>query len=255
MRRGASIERAQCVRGGATAEHTPFHGSDTVYCCSVDGDGNACSMINSVYMGFGSGIVPAGYGFALQNRGANFSLDDARHPNRLAPAKRPYHTIIPAMVTHALSGDLHMVYGVMGGFMQPQGHVQVLHRLLYPSQQQPSQPSQQSQQQQQQQQQQQPPPPPRPSPQTALDAPRFCIGAPTADHPNGLLCLEEGIAPSVIDELRQRGHHTAIRVLHGHRKAMFGRGQIIRRWLDPRTHTQVLCAGSDPRGDGCAMAY
>ncbi|MBN1933293.1 MAG: gamma-glutamyltransferase family protein, partial [Anaerolineae bacterium] len=105
----------------------PGRGADTVYFCTADGEGNACSLINSLYMGSGSGLVVPGSGVSLQNRAALFVLDPA-HPNALAPNKRPYHTIIPAMTVK--EGALHMAFGVMGGFMQPQGHLQVLVNLL-----------------------------------------------------------------------------------------------------------------------------
>jgi gamma-glutamyltranspeptidase/glutathione hydrolase len=103
--------------------HTGIRGSDTIYLSVVDQERNCVSFINSLYEGFGSGIVVPGTGICMQNRGANFSLNpDA--PNALAPNKRPYHTIIPAMAFR--NNVPWLSFGVMGGFMQPQGHVQVL---------------------------------------------------------------------------------------------------------------------------------
>src|SRR5438477_2213039 len=101
--------------------------ADTVYLCAVDRDRNCVSLIQSNYLGFGSGLVPGDLGFALQNRGTLFALDE-HHANRLEPHKRPFHTIIPAMVTK--DGKPWLTFGVMGGDMQPQGHVQVLCNLI-----------------------------------------------------------------------------------------------------------------------------
>lgn len=101
--------------------------SDTVYLAATDADGNAVSFINSVFDDFGSGHVVEGLGFVMQNRGAGFSLDPS-HPNRLAPGKRPFHTIIPGMVLR--NGMMHTAFGVSGGYMQPQGHLQLLVNLL-----------------------------------------------------------------------------------------------------------------------------
>jgi len=195
----------------------PVAGSDTVYFSVVDGDGNACSFINSNYMGFGTGIVPSGWGFSLQNRGHNFSLD-RDHPNALMPDKRPYHTIIPAMATRQSDDSLYASFGVMGGFMQPQGHMQVVVALVDDGL----------------------------DPQAALDCPRFCIQDGTA---SGEVALEEGIPVAAMGQLAEMGHPVA--PVSGMGRALFGRGQIIMR--DP--DSGVLCGGSDPRADGCAMAY
>ena len=97
-----------------TEDMAPFATANTVYFCVVDAAGNACSFINSNYTGFGTGIAPAGCGFTLQNRACNFSMD-ASHPNCVTPGKKPYHTIIPALVTREADQSLHSVLGVMGG--------------------------------------------------------------------------------------------------------------------------------------------
>src|SRR5579859_3229882 len=169
----------------------PLPGSDTVYLSVVDGDGNACSFINSLYMGFGTGIVAKGTGVFLQNRGALFSLD-ADHPNCLAPGKRPYHTIIPGMALR--DGELWSSFGVMGGFMQPQGHFQVISAMLDDDL----------------------------NPQDALDRPRWCLEDGTGDSS---LALEEGIPVPTIARLAELGHR--VRPVSGLGRGVFGCGQII----------------------------
>ena len=101
--------------------------ADTVYLAAVDAEGNGVSFINSVYADFGSGHVAEGLGFVMQNRGAGFSLDPT-HPNRLAPRKRPLHTLMPGLVLR--DGALDLIFGVTGGFMQPQGQLQLLVNLI-----------------------------------------------------------------------------------------------------------------------------
>jgi gamma-glutamyltranspeptidase / glutathione hydrolase len=98
----------------------PVHAGDTTYLCTVDRDGNMVSLIQSNFASFGSGVVAEGTGFALQNRGALFTLDPS-HPNVLAPRKRPLHTIIPACMRH---GDQRIAFGIMGGWNQSQAHAQ-----------------------------------------------------------------------------------------------------------------------------------
>jgi len=200
---------------------TPTLSSDTVYLSVVDVEGNACSFINSNYMGFGTGIVPPGWGFTLQNRGMGFSLDPS-HPNALAPSKRPYHTIIPGLITvdsngsSAIPNILYASFGVMGGFMQPQGHMQVVSALVDD----------------------------HADPQSALDRPRFCINDGST---RGQVLLEDGIPLEVQVELGKMGHQ--VYSVSGYERSAFGRGQIIRR----DANTGVLCGGSDPRADGCTM--
>lgn len=214
------------------ASDPPKHGSpaqnssDTVYFACSDSEGNAISFINSNYAGFGTGIIPKGCGFTLQNRGANFFLQPSDHPNILAPRKRPYHTIIPALITNVSDGSLHSVYGVMGGFMQPQGHVQVLMNQLVFGQ----------------------------TPQAALDAPRLCIGAGMPDNGDVMdrsVYLEKGISDEAIDGMRKLGHQ--VEVVDGMARSLFGRGQVIRWHVDPIEEQGVWSAGSDQRGDGAAV--
>jgi len=194
---------------------SPIAGSDTVYFCTADGEGNACSFINSNWNGFGTGLIPKGCGFTLQNRGNLFSLDP-EHPNALAPGKRPYHTIIPGMATR--DGALYGPFGVMGGFMQPQGHMQVIINMIDFGM----------------------------DPQKALDAPRFCINSRTSGSD---VALEEGIPLDVMAALSRMGHTVSPRA--GAYRYGFGRGQIITR--DP--DSGVLCGGSDPRADGQAVVW
>ena len=125
---------ARAAKGVDPARATPRKESlvgprtgDTVYLCAADGDGNLVSLIQSLFHGFGSGLVAGRTGVLLQNRGALFSLDE-RHPNCIAPGKRPFHTIIPGFALK--EGLPHLAFGVMGGHHQPQGHVQVVLNLL-----------------------------------------------------------------------------------------------------------------------------
>ncbi len=191
----------------------PSASGDTVYVTAADGEGNACSLINSLFQGFGSGLVVPGTGIALQNRGALFSLDPA-HPNHLEPCKRPYQTIIPAMATR--DGEMWLSFGVMGGFQQPQGHLQVISNMVDFGL----------------------------GPQGALDALRFSVDLNTEQ-----VNLEAGLEPETIADLERRGHRVG--VIDGYARSMFGGGQVIAR--DPETG--VLTAGSEPRKDGAAVGW
>jgi gamma-glutamyltranspeptidase/glutathione hydrolase len=195
------------------------HG-DTIYLTVVDKDRNCCSFIQSIYFGFGSQVVPGEIGFALQNRGCLFSLDE-NHLNKLEPHKRPFHTIIPAFVTK--DGQPWFSFGVMGGDMQPQGHVQVLINMIDFGM----------------------------NVQEAGDAARiqhFGSASPTG-HPGepegGRVATESGIPEAALESLAKKGH----RLIRS--PGSFGGYQGI--LIDPVHGT--LHGGSDPRKDGCAVGY
>ena len=189
-----SIRRAAAGIGPTAKRPPPVPlpvGQDTVYLSTADADGLMVSMIQSNYMGFGSGIVVPGTGIAMQNRGAGFVLD-ANHPNVVAPGKRPFHTIIPGFVTRR--GSPAMSFGVMGGHMQHQGHVQMVTRVFDHGE----------------------------NPQAASDAPRWHV-TPEFD-----VALERGYDSAVVEELARRGHTVEVVPQHG----LFGGAQLICRLPD-----------------------
>ena len=185
----------------------------TIYLTAADENGMMVSFIQSNYMGFGSGCVEPTFGISLQNRGHGFSLD-AASPNVVAPGKRPFQTIIPAFLTKG--GQPVMSFGVMGGNMQPQGHMQTLVRMLdY-----------------------------RQSPQMACDAPRWRFN-------QGLeLNVESTMPAATVQALRDRGHQM---VVINDSYQDFGAGQFIWRAGDPRV--QGYIAASDARRDGHAVGF
>jgi gamma-glutamyltranspeptidase/glutathione hydrolase len=209
----------QRARRSVPAGDVPLRVGDTTYLTVVDAERNAVSLIQSNYMGFGSGIVPKGTGFCLQNRGNLFSLDP-RHANAYAPGKRPFHTIIPAFVTRG--GKPLFSFGVMGGDMQPQGHVQVLCNIIDFGM----------------------------DVQEAGDAPRFHhtgSSEPTGEtmDDGGALHLESGIAAEVLRDLDLRGH----RLVHD----VGGYGGYQGIWIDELRG--VLMGATESRKDGVALGY
>jgi gamma-glutamyltranspeptidase/glutathione hydrolase len=194
---------------------------DTVYLTVVDKDRNCCSFIQSNYFGFGSFVVPGDVGFVMQNRGQLFALDD-EHLNRLEPHKRPFHTIIPAFVTK--DGKPWLSFGVMGGAMQPQGHVQILLNLIDFGM----------------------------NLQEAGDAPRLHhdgstepTGQNTRMSDGGVVELETGFDQRVVRALMRKGHH--VKFANG----PYGGYQAIAR--DP--DSGVYAGASESRKDGQAAGY
>jgi gamma-glutamyltranspeptidase/glutathione hydrolase len=193
---------------------------DTIYLSVADADGNMVSLIQSNYRGMGSGMTP-GLGFVLQDRGEQFDVTPGR-PNSFAPGKRPFHTIIPAFVTK--DGKPHMSFGVMGGAMQPQGHVQIIVNMIDFGM----------------------------NLQEAGDAPRLrhdgssdADGTPP-DPAGGVVVLEPGFAPALVAELERRGHK--VRVAND---GDFGGYQAIAK--DPKSG--VWIGASESRKDGQAAGF
>jgi len=193
-----------------TAGALPMHGGDTTYLCAVDAAGNVVSLIQSNFANFGSGVVPDGAGFVLQSRGGLFTFDRA-HPNALAPRKRPLQTVIPALMTR---DHLRIGFGVMGGWNQPQAHVQVISNIVDHGM----------------------------NIQQALEAPRFV----KLTFAGTDVMMESRFPDSVRDGLARRGHEID---LQGEFSNMVGGGQAVMR--DDRA--KVNYGASDPRKDGAAI--
>jgi gamma-glutamyltranspeptidase/glutathione hydrolase len=212
-------ERAKLidVRRATDFAHGTPPGGGTIYLSAADESGMMISLIQSNYMGFGSGVVVPGTGVSLQNRGHGFTLND-KHPNLVAGGKRPFHTIIPGFLTREVDGETRpqMSFGVMGGNMQPQGHLQTLVRILVHRQQ----------------------------PQAACDAPRWKVAS-------GLnVDFESTMAPALVADLTALGHRfeaTADAYMD------YGSGQFIWKLSDALDDGYV--AASDSRRDGQAAGY
>ena len=187
---GSIARAANAISANATSQFPPVAlpvSEDTVYLTTADADGRMVSMIQSNYRGFGSGIVIEGTGISMQNRGSGFVLTPG-HPNIVAGGKRPFHTIIPGFVTRA-DGNPAMAFGVMGGHMQHQGHVQMVTRIFDH----------------------------RENPQAASDAPRWHVS------PDYRLALETGTPSGTVKALQERGHEARLVEDEG----LFGGAQLI----------------------------
>jgi gamma-glutamyltranspeptidase/glutathione hydrolase len=215
-------QRVDTERAAATVDpgNPALSRGDTIYLTVVDKDRNCCSFIQSNFHNFGSYIVPGDLGFVLQNRGELFALDD-RHLNRLEPHKRPFHTIIPAFVTK--DGKPWFCFGVMGGDMQPQGHVQILVNLIDFGM----------------------------NVQQAGDSARINHDGsqtPTGqriERGGGTVHVESGVSDEAVEYLKARGHN----VQRGGASVGGYQGILIDEKLG------TLRGATDPRKDGAAVGY
>jgi gamma-glutamyltranspeptidase/glutathione hydrolase len=209
-RERAGLIDARRANGSVDAGQLPAHASDTTYLCAVDREGNIASLIQSNFATFGSAVVPGGAGFVLQNRGGLFNFDQT-HPNALAPRKRPLQTVIPAFMKR---DHLSIGFGVMGGWNQPQAHVQVISNIVDHGL----------------------------NIQEALEAARFV----KLTFPGTDVMMESRFAPDVREDLQGRGHEID---LQGDFSNMTGGGQAVMH--DARA--KVNFGASDPRKDGAAI--
>ena len=223
--KGYAAERAKLIdmkRAARTVEagNPALEHGDTTFLVAADGNGMLVSLIQSNYTGFGSGYVVPAVGIGIQDRGALFTLEKG-HPNALEPGKRPFHTIIPAFM--GWNGKPDTAFGLMGGGMQPQGHVQIVLNLVDFGM----------------------------NLQEAGDAPRFYhtgSSQPTGTvmTSGGVLHLEKGLPPEVYRDLSKRGHR-----IQEVNPAAFGGYQIIHR----NPETGVLAGATESRKDGMAAGY
>jgi gamma-glutamyltranspeptidase len=211
-------DQAKRIQMNATAQDLKLLDAkgDTVWFGVVDQEGNAVSIIQSIYHDFGSGIVPPGTGVLLQNRGSFFSLDP-QHINHLEPGKRTFHTLNPAMLLK--NGKPYLVYGTMGGEGQPQTQAAIVTRIVDYGM----------------------------TPQEAINAPRWLHGRTWGASSNDTK-FEGRIPAEVTAELQKRGH--PVRVVEDYTDTMGHAGAIL---IDPVTN--VRYGATDPRGDGVAAGY
>ncbi|XP_040067563.2 glutathione hydrolase-like YwrD proenzyme isoform X1 [Ixodes scapularis] len=228
------IDKTRAIHKVVAADIQVPPQSHTTFLTTVDEHGNACSFINSNFHRFGCTIVQE-YGFAVHSRASSF-VGVEGHPNCVGPLKKPYHTLMPVMITETHSCDWVANIGSLGGYAQPHAILQVLLGMMELGL----------------------------NPQEAVERPRFMIGDGPSVHPDSAIDLEDGLSPEVIQGLEERGHRLGC-TLRGARRRNMGSAHVItrgswwRRVRGPASYAEgrdvFLWFGSDPRGDAAAMAY